>query len=120
LSISNNLFATYEVEPNFAMGATTLWNGQHFYGYENFNISYAWSRRVSTTTSYTIDGIFYQDDIVAKFEDRLSHLFAHQVSYALNQRSSLVAEYRLRIVDFRNRSDVDFTSHFALAGIDYA
>ena len=121
LKISNNMFGTYEVEPNTAMGAsTTLWNGQYFYGYENFNISYAWSRRITTTTSYTIDTIRYQDEFVSQSEDRLSHLIAQQVSYALTPRTSLIGEYRYRMVDFANRSDVDYRSHYILAGIDHA
>ena len=121
LKISNNFFATYEVEPNTAMGAsTTLWNGQYFYGYENFNLSYAWSRRITTTSSYTFDTIQYQDEFVSRSEDRLSHLIAQQFSYALSPKTQLIAEYRFRMVDFDNRNDVDYNSHFALAGIDHA
>lgn len=121
LKISNNFYAAYEVEPNTAIGATTtLWNGQYFYGYENFNVSYAWSRRVTTTTSYTIDGIFYDDAFISASEDRLSHIIAQQFAYALSPRTQLVAEYRYRNVNFKNRSDVDFQSHYALAGVDHA
>jgi hypothetical protein len=121
LKISNNLYGTYEVEPNTAMGAsTTLWNGQYFYGYENFNLSYAWSRRVTSTTSYTFDTIQYQDDFVSASEDRLSHLIAQQLSYSLTPRTQLVGEYRYRMVNYQNRSDVDYRSHYILAGVDYA
>lgn len=121
LRISNNMYGTYEVEPNSAIGATTtLWNGQYFYGYENFNISYAWSRRVTTTTSYTIDTIQYQDEFISASEDRLSHLIAQQFSYSLKPQTQLIAEYRYRLVDFNNRSDVDYQSHYILAGIDHA
>jgi opacity protein-like surface antigen len=121
MKISNNMFATYEVEPNTAMGAsTTLWNGQYFYGYENFNLSYAWSRRITTTTSYTIDTIRYDDNFVSASEDRLSHLVAQQFSYSLKPQTQLIGEYRFRMVDFVNRNDVDYQSHYALAGIDHA
>ncbi len=121
LKISNNFYATYEVDPNTAMGAsTTLWNGQYFYGYENFNISYAWSRRVTSTTSYTIDGILYDDDFVAQSEDRLSQIIAQQFSYSLTPRTQLVGEYRFQYINYRHRSDVDAQNHFALAGVDHA
>src|SRR5690606_32210810 len=84
LKISNNFYLTYEVEPNFATGAsTTLYNGQYLYGYNNFNVSYAWSQRFSTTTSLTVDGITYEDNVVSALEDRLSVLIAQQFSYAL-------------------------------------
>ncbi|MBE7498017.1 MAG: outer membrane beta-barrel protein [Verrucomicrobiaceae bacterium] len=123
LKISNNFFATYGVEPNNAFGfgaSTTIWNGHYLYGYNNFNISYAWSPRFSTTTSYTIDGIAYQDDIVATPEDRYTHLFAQQFAYALNRQTSLTAEYRYRMTVFDKTPSKNFNSHFALAGVDHA
>lgn len=121
LKISNNFYLTYEAEPNVATGgSTTLYNGQYLYGFNNFNVSYAWSQRFSTTTSVTVDGISYEDEVVSGLEDRLSVLIAQQFSYALSQRTSLAAEYRYRIVDYRDRDDVDSTSHFALVGVDHA
>ncbi len=121
LKFSNNFYLSYEAEPNVANGAsTTLYNGQYLYGFNNFNVSYAWSQRFSTTTSYTIDGIAYEDDMVSGLEDRLSHLVAQQFSYAISKQTSLAAEYRYRFTDYRHRDDVDFQSHFALAGIDHA
>ncbi len=121
LKISNNFFLTYEAQPNIAMGGTTsLFNGQYLYGFNNFNMSYAWSQRFSTTTSYTVDGVRYEDDIVSDAEDRLTHLVAQQFSYALNKQMSLAAEYRYRNTKFASASLKDFQSHFALAGVDYA
>ncbi len=123
LKISNNFYATYGVDPGTAFGygaSTTLWNGQYLYGYNNFNVSYAWSPRLSTTTSYTFDGIGYQDDIVAHPEDRYMHLFAQQFAYAISKRTSLTAEYRYRMSTFVTRADKNFTSHFALLGVDHA
>lgn len=121
LKISNNFYLAYEAQPNIAStGSTTLFNGQYLYGYNNFNVSYAWSQRFSTTTSYTVDGITYEDDIVSGLEDRLSHLIAQQFSYAMTKRTSLVAEYRYKMVRYRDRTDINSFSHFALAGVDHA
>lgn len=121
LKFSNNFYLTYEAQPNIALGGTTtLFNGQYLYGFNNFNVSYAWSQRFSTTTSYTIDGIRYEDDIVSASEDRLSHLVAQQFSYSLTKRTNLTAEYRYRNTRFQNAMNRDFQSHFALAGIDHA
>jgi hypothetical protein len=121
LKISNNFFLTYEAQPNVALGGTTtLFNGQYLYGFNNFNVSYAWSQRFSTTTSYTVDGIRYEDDVVSDAEDRLSHLVAQQFSYALTKRTSLAAEYRYRMTRYQSNSDRDYQSQFALAGVDHA
>ncbi|GEP44247.1 outer membrane beta-barrel protein [Brevifollis gellanilyticus] len=121
LKISNNFFLTYEAQPNMALGGTTtLFNGQYLYGFNNFNVSYAWSQRFSTTTSLTVDGITYEDDIVSEAEDRLSQLVAQQFTYALTKRTSVTAEYRFRNVGYQNSRGRDYQSHFALAGIDHA
>ena len=123
LKISNNFFATYGVEPNNAFGygaSTTLWNGQYLYGFNNFNINYAWSPRFSTTTSYTIDGIGYEDGIIGTQEDRYTHLFAQQFAYALNRQTSVTAEYRYRMTIFDKSPNKNYNSHFALAGVDHA
>lgn len=123
LKISNNFYLTYGVDPSTAFGygaSTTLWNGQYLYGFNNFNVSYAWTPRLSTTTSYTIDGIGYQDDLVADPEDRYTHLFAHQFSYAISKRTSLTAEYRYRMATYAKQANKNYTSHFALVGVDHA
>ena len=121
LKISNNFFLTYEAQPNLAMGgSTSLFNGQYLYGFNNFNMSYAWSQRFSTTTSYTVDGIRYEDEFVSDAEDRLTHLVAQQFTYALTKRTSLTAEYRYRTTKFATSEGKDFQSHFALAGVDHA
>lgn len=120
LKLANNFYVTYEVEPDFAVGASTaLRNGQYFYGYENFAVSYAWSERMSTTTSYTLDGIRYEDGDIGQYEDRLSHIIAQQFSYSLNRKTKLVSEYRYRITDYDSAPN-DYTSHYALVGIDQA
>lgn len=123
LKISNNFFATYGVDPSNGFGyggSTTLWNGQYFYGYNNFNVSYAWSPRFSTTTSYTIDGIGYQDDFVANPEDRYTHLFAQQFAYRISKQTSITAEYRYRMTVFDKSPSKNFNSQFALVGVDHA
>lgn len=123
LRVSSNSYLTYGVDPSSAFGygaSTTLWNGQYLYGYHNLNVSYAWSPRFSTTTSYTFDGIGYQDDLIATPEDRYTHLFAQQFAYAISKRTSLTAEYRYRMATYVTRADKNYTSQFALLGVDHA
>ena len=83
-------------------------------------MSYAWTPRFSTTTSYTLDGIGYQDDLIANPEDRYTHLLAQQFAYAITKRTSLTAEYRYRMTTFANQANKNFASHFALLGVDHA
>ncbi|WP_395744011.1 outer membrane beta-barrel protein [Prosthecobacter sp.] len=123
LKMSNNFYLTYGTNPNtaFGYGATSaLWNGQFLYGYNNFNVSYAWSPRFSTTTSYTIDGIDYQNAAVATSQDRYSHLFAQQIAYKISKQTSLTAEYRYRMTDYTKSPFQNYHSHYALGGVDHA
>lgn len=123
LKISNNFYLTYGTNPTsaFGYGATSaLWNGQFLYGYNNFNVSYAWSPRFSTTTSYTFDGIGYQNSTVALGQDRYSHLLAQQFAYKTSKRTSLTAEYRYRLTDYTKSPFQNYHSNFALAGVDHA
>jgi hypothetical protein len=126
LSVSDNLYFTYETEPDYGIGATSGRRaGQYVYGYNNVSVEYAWSERIATTTGYTVEGIRYtEDEAVGEFEDRTSHIFSQQVSYALSRTTSLVGEYRYRITDYRHSPDgeanPDYTSHYILAGVDQA
>lgn len=121
LRINNNFFLTYEVEPNFGVGASTARrNGQYFYGYNNFSVAYAWSERFSTTTSYTLDGIKYDDSAIGQYEDRLSHLFSQQFSYAVSKTMKAVGEYRYRTTVYDKAKNANYISHYLLAGVDKA
>lgn len=121
--ISNNFYLTYGTNPTsaFGYGATSaLWNGQFLYGYNNFNVSYAWSPRFSTTSSYTFDGIDYENAAVALSQDRYSHMLAQQFAYKVSQRTSLTAEYRYRLTNYTKSAFQNYHSHFALVGVDHA
>lgn len=123
LKVSNNFYLTYGTNPTsaFGYGATSaLWNGQFLYGYNNFNVSYAWTPRFSTTTSYTFDGIAYQNSAIATSQDRYSHLAAQQFAYKISKRTSLTAEYRYRMTDYTKSAFQNYHSHFALVGVDHA
>lgn len=120
LKVTNNFYLTYEVEPNFGLGASTaLRNGQYLYGYNNFAVAYAWSERFSTTTSYTVDGMHYDDSDIGRLEDRFSHLISQQFSWASTKTMKLVGEYRYRTVQYSHVNN-DYTSHYLLAGVDKA
>lgn len=126
LSVSNNLYFTYEIEPDYGIGASSSRrSGQYVYGYDNLSVAYAWSERVSTTTGYTVDGIRYtDDDVLERYDDRMSHTFSQQVSYAWTRTTKLVGEYRFRLTDYRDAPpgavNPDYTSHYILAGVDQA
>lgn len=125
LTVSNNLYASYEIEPDFNIGVSNaIPSGQYFYGYNNFAVSYAWSERFATTASYTFSGIKYEDDELGQFENRFTNIVALQGSYKLSRTTSLTAEYRFEKDTYPDSPDdqinPDYTSHYLLVGVDQA
>lgn len=124
LSVVDNLYFTYDAEPDYGIGASSgRRSGQYVFGHNDLSLGYAWSERVATTTSYTVEAIKYTDsDEFGAYEDRVSHTFSQDVQYALSRTSKLVLEYRFRITDYDNPpeglANPDYTSHYLLAGLD--
>lgn len=127
LSVKNNFYFAYEIEPDYSIGATSgRRSGQYAYGYDNFSVSYAWSERFASTTGYTVTGIRYDDDVQAALEDRWSHIVSQQISYKLSRTTTLAAEYRFEFTNYTKNNgsnglgSPDFKAHYLLVGVDQA
>jgi hypothetical protein len=125
LTLSDNIYAAYEIEPDFIIGvANAVPSGQYFYGYNNFAVSYAWSERCATTAAYTISGIKYQDQSLSQSEDRVTNIVSLQFSYKLRRTTALTAEYRFEVDNYpkspSNQVSPDYTAHYLLVGVDQA
>lgn len=119
LTISDNLYFAYEYEPNYQIGASVARRTQpYIYGYNNLNVAYAWTKRFSTVTGYTISGIDYDDDSEAG-ENYLSHLFSQDFRYAFTKVTTGVLTYRYGMTEYDNNFG-DYTSQYFLAGIDHS
>jgi len=119
LTIGNNFYASYEVEPDHAIGASASRRTDHyFYGYNSAWLSYAWSRRVSTIARYTASGVFYDESDVGNVEDRLTHTISLEGRYLLNRLTTLVGEYRFSLTNYDSNVR-DYNSHYILAGGDH-
>jgi len=119
LTISDRAYVAYEFEPDYEIGASTSRrNDQYLYAYNNLSASYAWSRRFSTVTSYTVSGVEYEESAL-KGENRISHLIAQQLRYSVARLTTLTAEYRYKITEYDNGFN-DFSSHYLLVGVDHS
>lgn len=117
LTISDRAYVAYEFEPDYEIGASTSRRtDQYLYAYNNLSASYAWNRRVSTVTGYTVSGIEYQESAL-KGENRISNLFSQQIRYAMSKVTTLTAEYRFGLTDYDNGFN-DYVSHYFLLGAD--
>lgn len=121
LTLTTKLYGTYQVEPDFSLilGSERR-NGQYFYGNAQFGARYQWSPRFSTVTSYSIMGIFYQDDVASRASDRTEQYFSQEFRFLLRPTTTLTAEYRFGYYDYTDNNINDGHSHFFLLGIDQA
>ena len=121
LTLGNNFYIAYEIEPDNAIGASASRRLDHYlYGYNSTWASYAWTRRFSTVTRYTFVGIDYDDDgIGSRSEDRITQTLSQELRYVLTKLTTLTGEYRFASTQYDNIGN-DYYSHFALIGADHA
>lgn len=124
LNFSNQFYLGYDFDPNFLTGASmNRRNNEYLNGFGRLGINYIWTDRLSSTTSFSVAGTFYDDTSVdgspniGSTEDRMEYGAGQLVRYALSEQLGLRAEYRFNYVDYD--SGVDSTSNILMGGVDY-
>jgi opacity protein-like surface antigen len=123
LTLSVQSFTTYQAEPNFdpqILVSQNRNNGQYLYSNNVFTATYQWSRRVQTVTSYSLYGVFYQDDASAQIDDRFEHNFSNQLLYLVNPTTQLTATYRIGYTQYMHNTDRDIFSNYFLVGVNHS
>lgn len=120
LTLNDNLYFAYEFEPNFEIGASgTRRANPYLYGSNSISLSYAWTRRFSTVTSYTFSGIDYQDDDYAESQNYYQHLLSEEFRYAFTKTTTGALTYRYAVGEYDDGFG-DYESHYLLAGLDHS
>ncbi len=118
LTLTGSAYATYEVEPNFNVGAgISRRTDEYFYAYNNIAAAYSWNRRFSTVTGFTISGISYDENSLSG-EDYLNYTFSQDFRYAYSRTTTGVLTYRYAIGEYDNNLG-DYDSHYFLIGVDH-
>lgn len=119
LQLTNNLYFAYEFQPDYNIGAVaTRRNQQYLYGYNSTALSYLWTRRFSTVTSFTVSGTAYDDDYLDG-EDLIAFLVAQEFRYAVSRTTTAALTYRFGVGEYDNDFG-NYESHYILAGVDHA
>jgi Putative beta-barrel porin 2 len=120
LTLSAVVYATYQQEPDFSLVlGLNRRSGNFFYTNDKFTVSYLWTPRFSTATSYTLGAIHYDNSGVGVFEDRFENTLGNEFRFLLWPTTTAVAEYRFEIVSYDDISR-DSTTNFFLAGFDHS
>ena len=120
LTFALSSYLTYQSQPDFAQAiGLNRRSGNFFYTQDKGTVSYLWTPRFSTATSYTFVALRYDDQSVGFFEDRIENVFGNEFRFLLWPTTTLVAEYRFQVVSY-DRIDRDSMTHFALGGFDHS
>jgi hypothetical protein len=121
LSFQASVYVTYQTEPDFtlALGLNRR-SGNFFYTQDKFTVTYLWTPRFSTASSYTFGTIRYDDSGIGFFEDRFENTFGNEFKFLLWPTTSLVAEYRFQLVNYDHDLMRDSMTHFVLGGFDHS
>jgi hypothetical protein len=125
LTLAASVYASYQSQPDFqTFNASTISIGRQsqdfFFTTNRFSVGYAWTPRFSTVSSYTVNYVGYDDDVISFFEDRFEHTIGNEFRFLVLPTTTVVAEYRFGIVDYTDAENRDSTSHFLLAGVDHS
>jgi opacity protein-like surface antigen len=112
---------SYQAQPNFsALNAPTrVGGGSYIQGASRLNLSYLWSARLQTNTSYSYNTTLHEKS-EAKTGDSYQNTLGNEWRYLYSPRTSLVAEARVMETTNPKNQTADSRSYFLLLGYDYA
>lgn len=105
---------TNETGVGFAQNEQNRWENQ-------IGGDLAWDvdEESSLTFKYRNNLVRYTEDVLADQYDRAENMFGLEYGYKYSPKTTLLGEYRLRMVDYDEAGDVkDSESHFFLVGAD--
>ncbi|MEM6911624.1 MAG: transporter [Verrucomicrobiota bacterium] len=118
-TLSNLTYVAYEFESdNVESESLNRRTDQYLFFRNRSAVDYVWTPYLSTTTSYTISGLDYDDALSSASEDRLTHIFAHIFRVAVTERSDALIEGRFKYTDYDTNPN-DSLSYFGLLGWDW-
>ncbi len=120
LTLSLAALLTYKSEPDFTIAqGIDRRGGNYFFTEDKFGATYLWLPRFSTVTSYTLSVLNYDDSLIGQSSDRFENIFGNEFRFLVWPTTTLVAEYRVQFVSYIHQSGRDFSSQFALGGLDH-
>ena len=119
MSVSANFGIGYYSQPNFsAINATVnQQSGNYWMGDGRLNLSYQWSAKFQTSTSYSLNSTMYEK---TQTNNIIENTFGNELHYLLTPRISLVSEVRYTVSAYPQTPTGDSNTIYGLMGGDYA
>ncbi len=120
LTLDVTSYTTYQTEPDFSLNlGINRRSGSYFVTSDHFKLTYLFTPRFSTATSYSINLLEYQSNSTAgAFQNRVDNIVGNEFRYLVLPTTTLVGEYRIGFTSYLD-TDAKATTHFLLAGFDH-
>ena len=117
LDISSSF--SYQSNPDFAAGGIrTQRSGNYVNANVGFNLTQTFTRRFSAVYSYSVGGVYYDDNLIGDSDNRLDQTLGLQLRFLIQPTISLVGEYRFGFITY-DSANRDSISHYFLGGADF-
>jgi hypothetical protein len=114
------VYLAYQTEPDFTLTqGVNRRVGNYFITSDRFGVSYSWTPRFSTRTSYNLNALHYDDSAIGQFDDRFENTFGNEFRFLLLPPTTLVTEYRIQISSYVHESIRDSVSQYFLGGAEH-
>jgi hypothetical protein len=128
LSFYASVYGTYQNEPNFRsnVGPQNV-RAAYFDTVDLFALTYRWTSRFSTVTSYTFERVYFPSSSTVNSQNgvqntsdqnRVQNTFGEELQFNLTSRTALVGEYRFEAIDY-DTAPLNSTTNFILAGVNH-
>ena len=132
-----NLAIEYEATPRLTLGfntstayltqgsagvfgaPTSAFNNGYFFSSSGFDLEYRWAEKFSTISSYQPLFLIYSNDDQQNELGRVQQTFGQQFLYLWRPTTSLVAEYRLGLVNYFSSTDMNSWGNYFLGGFNH-
>ena len=93
--------------------------GNYILGNSRLNLSYQWSAKFQTNTSYSFNTTLYQEK-TQQANNLVENTFGNELRFLLNPRTALVAEGRYSFTSYPQNASGDSSTLYGLLGADYS
>jgi hypothetical protein len=118
-SFSLEVSAVYQKTPDFALINAPTNNGNNSGNYLNgslkADLSYTWTQRISTVTSYALETSLLQSNAG---DDLYETTYGTQIRYTVSARNTLTADLRYAETEYPTNATANDSSIYYLVGLD--
>jgi hypothetical protein len=105
--------------PGIFGAPTSAFNDGYFFSNSGFEVEYRWAEKFSTISSYQPLFLIYSNDDQQDQLGRVQQTFSQQFLYLWRPTTSLVAEYRLGLVNYFTNTDINSWGNYYLGGFNH-